>query len=35
MKCELCWLKYSSYCPFCRGEYICFIRLELLKEREK
>ena len=23
MTCERCWLKYSSYCPLCRGEYWC------------
>lgn len=23
MSCDKCWLKYSSYCPICRGEYWC------------
>jgi len=31
--CESCDLKYSSYCPICRGEYICpMLMAEKMKE---
>ena len=33
--CELCDLKYSSYCPLCRGEQICLMLMaEKMKEGE-
>lgn len=31
--CESCDLKYSSYCPLCRGEQICpMLMAEKMKE---